>query len=565
MLEKGKALELEEIEKKLDWKRELIEKTAKVLEKKGLLELMYPSNIFSKPHIKLKQKLEWRKEKKVQGNILSSYRVSSDFISAEVKIIEDSSDRRPFYDIFIDRPCPYTEAFLEEIKEHIARKIPVEVEEITDEKRAKALKEKFFYTIKKELGDYFQGELLLNELSGYMIHSMYGIGDMELLMADNFLEEIVINSSATPIAVYHREFGWMKSNLQLFTEEEIFNYSSQIGRKVGREITNLAPILDAHLVSGDRVNATLYPVSSYGNTITIRKFARKPWTVIDFIEPERHTMNSDIAALLWLSIQYEMNLMVAGSTASGKTSALNTLCALIPNYHRIITIEDVRELMLPEYLKWNWVALTTRNANPEGLGEISMFDLMMSSLRMRPDRIVLGEMRQRKEAEVLFEAMHTGHSVYSTIHADSGTQVIRRLLESPIEIPPLEVEALHLVLVQYRDRKTNRRRTFELSEIESGVSPGQLSVNTIFRWRPREDAWEKVNEPAKLYSELNLHTGMTEQEINSELEDRKRVLEWMLEQKMFELNDVGNVMKLFYSEPETIKKAAFEGRAFSKL
>ena len=267
-------------------------------------------------------------------------------------------------------------------------------------------------------------------------------------------------------------------------------------------------------------------------------------------------MNSEMAAFLWLAIHYEMNLMVAGSTASGKTSALNTLCAMIPSYHRIITIEDVRELMLPDYLKWNWVPLTTRNPNPEGLGEISMFDLMMSSLRMRPDRIILGEMRQRKEAEVLFEAMHTGHSVYSTIHADSGHQLIRRLTEPPIEIPSLEIEALHLALVQYRDRKTNKRRTMEISEIDVGTHEGSVTVNTIYRWSPRTDSWDKVEEPNKFYGELNLHTGLTEQEIEKDLEERKKILEWMAEKKINTVNSVGEVMKNYYSNSELVLNAA---------
>ncbi len=403
------------------------------------------------------------------------------------------------------------------------------------------------------------------KLAGILLHEMYGMGELEVLIKDDLLEEITINSSKTPIAVYHREFGWLKTNINVESEELIENYAAQIARKIGREITNLNPILDAHLITGDRVNATLFPVSSLGNTITIRKFSRRPWTITDFISPEKHTMNSEMAAFLWMALHYEMNLMVAGSTASGKTSALNTLCAMIPNYHRIITIEDVRELVLPENLKWNWVPLTTRNPNPEGVGEISMFDLMMSALRMRPDRIILGEMRQRKEAEVLFEAMHTGHSVYSTMHADSGMQLVRRLTEPPIEIPALEVEALHLVLVQYRDRKTNKRRTMEISEIDTGSHEGSISINTIYRWSPRTDTWDKIDEPTKFYGELNLHTGLTEQEITKDLEERKTILEWMIEKKINDVNKVGEVMNKYYSNKDLVLEAVGKKLDFNKM
>lgn len=236
-------------------------------------------------------------------------------------------------------------------------------------------------------------------LSGVVLHEMYGLGEIEILIGDEMLEEIAINSAKTPITVYHRVHGWLKTNMLPGDEEEILNYASQIGRKIGREITNLTPILDAHLLSGDRVNATLSPISSEGNTITIRRFARKPWTIVDFIG-KAHTMNSEMAATLWLAMQYELNILIAGGTASGKTSALNSMLALVPSYHRIISIEDVREIVLPKFLEWNWIPLVTRSPNSEGLGEVTMLDLMITSLRMRPDRIIVGEIRRKRSRSI---------------------------------------------------------------------------------------------------------------------------------------------------------------------
>ncbi|MFA5741989.1 MAG: ATPase, T2SS/T4P/T4SS family, partial [Candidatus Izemoplasmatales bacterium] len=333
------------------------------------------------------------------------------------------------------------------------------------------------------------------------------------------------------------------------------NYSAQIGRKIGREISILNPILDAHLTSGDRVNATLFPVSAEGNTLTIRRFARRPWTMVDFIG-KSHSMNTEMAALLWLAIQYEMNVLVAGGTASGKTSTLNGLLALTPAYHRLISIEDVRELILPSYLKWNWVPLVTRPQNPEGLGEVKMLDLMVTSLRMRPDRIIVGEIRRHEEAEVLMEAIETGHSIYSTMHANSAYQVLRRLAEPPVSIPAVQIELIDLILVQYRDRKTNKRRTYEIAEIEPAATGEGLQVNTIYKWIPRMDEWEQLNKPVKLLTLLNLHTGMTEGEIYEELENRKIILEWMRNNKIDSVESIGKVMKLFYSDPERVKKLA---------
>ena len=185
---------------------------------------------------------------------------------------------------------------------------------------------------------------------------------------------------------------------------------------MGKEITTLNPLMDAHLKTGDRVNATLFPISSKGNTITIRKFAVKPWTVTSLIKEK--TISYEGAALLWLAVQNEMSLLVTGGTASGKTSMLNMIANFFPPNQRIISIEDTRELMLPEIL--HWVPMETRLPNPEGKGGVEMLDLIVNSLRMRPDRIIVGEIRRKREAEVLFEAMRTGHSVYGTLHANNA-------------------------------------------------------------------------------------------------------------------------------------------------
>ncbi len=147
-------------------------------------------------------------------------------------------------------------------------------------------------------------------------------------------------------------------NTAIPTEEQVYNYASIIGRKVGRQITNLAPLMDAHLLTGDRVNATLFPISSAGNTITIRKFAREPWTIIHFIDPKNNTLSKEVAALMWLCMEYELNILFSGGTASGKTSLLNSVMPFIPPTQRIISIEDTRELLLPKYL--HWIPLTTR-------------------------------------------------------------------------------------------------------------------------------------------------------------------------------------------------------------
>jgi len=566
LLEKYNKIDTGELSKFTKLPESTIEEIIKPFEEDGIIEITYPTSLTKKPEIILKNPVISKITKIPQGEVLDNYTIEVDYVPAKVSVILSHEEARPIYTIEMPSIGKYTLRFLSFIKDEVAENMPIELDEITDPKKSKKLKDRFFKELSNHLKKYFPNtpEELRQMLSGVLLHEMYGLGDIELLMGDDMLEEVGINSAKTPITIYHKIHGWLKTNIMPGSEEEINNFSSQIGRKVGREITILNPILDAHLLSGDRVNATLNPISSEGNTITIRRFARKPWTIVDFIG-KAHTMSSEMAATLWLAMQYEMNIIIAGGTASGKTSALNSMLALVPTYHRIISIEDVREIILPTYLNWNWVPLVTRSANPEGLGEVTMLDLMVTSLRMRPDRIIVGEIRRKKEAEVLMEAIETGHSIYSTIHANSGYQVLRRLAEPPINIPLMQIELIDLIVVQYRDRKTNKRRTYEIAEVEQTSSGQGLQINTIFKWVPRTDNWDKLNKPNKLITLLNMHTGLTEEDINKEISDRQIILEWMKRQNINELDTIGFLMKIFYATPAKLKKLAQENTSIEEI
>ncbi len=566
LLEKYGKIDVDEAANFIKISESMIEQITKPFEEVGIVEINYPTSLTKKPTIILKNSVDSKITKIPQGETLDSYTIEVDFVPAKISVILSNEEARPVYTIQMPSIGKYTLKFLSFIKDEVAETMPIDLEEITDPKKSKKLKDRFFNELSTHLKKYFPTSPIemLHMMSGVLLHEMYGLGDIEILMGDDMLEEVGINSAKTPITVYHRIHGWLKTNIMPGGEEEINNFSSQIGRKVGREITILNPILDAHLLSGDRVNATLFPISSEGNTITIRRFARKPWTIIDFIG-KAHTMSSEMAAMLWLAMQYEMNIIIAGGTASGKTSALNSMLALVPTYHRIISIEDVREIILPTYLDWNWIPLVTRSPNPEGLGEVTMLDLMVTSLRMRPDRIIVGEMRRKKEAEVLMEAIETGHSIYSTIHANSGYQVLRRLAEPPMSIPLMQIELIDLIVVQYRDRKTNKRRTYEIAEVEQTSSGQGLQINTVFKWSPRTDSWDKLNKPNKLITLLNIHTGLTEEDINREIADRQIILDWMKRQNITELDTIGFLMKIFYSSPGKLKKMAQDNLQVEKI
>ena len=485
-----------------------------------------------------------------EKKIIDEYTVLADHVPATVKILDIAAENIPIYEIITPKIAPATEALLEDLKEELAKKVPVETEDLSDPKKVEVLKKNFFLEAKKIIAAHLvekEGEKKeeIDILSGIMLHRMFGLGFVDVIMADNWLEELAINGANNPVSVYHKKHGWCKTTINLKNEEDVYNLSSQIGRKVGREINSLNPIMDAHLLTGDRVAATLFPISTVGNTITIRRFARNPWTIIHLISPEYMTLSKEIAAFLWQAMHYELNVLVAGGTASGKTSILSAIAGLTPPNQRVISIEDTREITLPENLHWNWVPLTTRNPNPEGQGEVTMLDLMVSALRMRPDRIIVGEVRKKSQAETMFEAMHTGHSVYSTMHADTVEQVKRRLVEPPIQIPKEEVESLHLILVQYRDRRKGTRKTLELAEILTGGKEG-IETNYLYRWHPRQERFEKANSSIRVIEELNLHTGMTPQEMEDDLLERESILQWMLDNDLKDIDKVGKVMSAYY-------------------
>lgn len=492
----------------------------------------------------------------MKDSIIEKYEVQTDELTATVNILHDAKEYVPIYHLIFPKIEPATEAVLDSIRERVIMTLTMKAEEILNPEDMTQLKERFVKRASKLIDEELPNlpEKDKKNLIGTLIHESLGLGPIEIMLQDKNLEEIVVNSSKDPIWVYHIKFGWLKTNITIPTETKIYNYASQIGRRVGTQITNLNPLMDAYLTTGDRANATLFPISSEGNTLTIRKFARRPWTITDFIEDK--SLSADLAAFLWLAIEYELNILVAGGTASGKTSMLNVLSCFIPPTQRIISIEDTREIQLPEFL--HWIPLTTRPPNLEGRGEVTMLQLMINALRMRPDRIIVGEMRRSKEAEVLFEAIHTGHSVYSTLHANTAEETFRRLVNPPIDIPKALLSSLQLIAVMHRDRRKNTRRLLEIAELipATGLEEIRIELNTIFKWSPSSDKIVQWGKAHRVSKDIKLFSGMSDEEMQANLNDKKLILNWLVKKQVKDINKVGRIISDYYKEPEKIIKMA---------
>jgi flagellar protein FlaI len=476
----------------------------------------------------------------VQKKLLDRYLINSNGINIQIEIVMSEDKYVPSYLVSIMNITDTTKIILEKIREEFVSKLDMTEIEESKQEEAEDLKRKFTLSIAKLIQKYFpeSDEKTRNTLINYLLQENLGLGKIDLLLKDSNLEEVVINNHSEPVWVYHKKYGWLETNIKIMTEARIRHYSTTIGRDVNKEITALSPLMDAHLMSGDRVNATLSPISTKGNTITIRKFAEDPWTITKFLEAG--TISPSAAALIWLGIQNELSIMIAGGTGSGKTSMLNVISNFLPPNQRIISIEDTRELQLSRHL--HWVPLETRLPNPEGKGEVSMLDLLVNSLRMRPDRIIVGEIRRKEEAQVLMEAMHTGHSVYATIHANNAEETITRLTNPPIEIPKPMIASLSMILVQNRNRRTGKRRTLQIAEI---TKTGDARI--IMQYNAVKDNLDTISEADAVINTISLYTGMNREMIMRDLRQKEMMLKFLVQKKIDSVDEIGKFMANYYT------------------
>ncbi len=470
---------------------------------------------------------------------LASYSIKINDIVVSILIVEDSSEPVPLYISSVANISEMTKVILEKIRQEFISSVNLGRIHFDENSEIIKIRDMFRLEVKRLLDKYFPGidEKTANMLMNYIISQDLGLGDIEILLKDDSLEEIVVNAATEPVWVYHRVHGWCKTNLRMTSEKQIRHYSTMIGRDVNKEITLLAPLMDAHLSTGDRINATLYPISTHGNTITIRKFAKDPWTITDFIK--RKTISYQTAAVVWLAIENELSVIIVGGTGSGKTSMLNVIANFFPPNQRILSIEDTRELVLPTNL--HWVPMETRMPNPEGKGEVTMLNLLVNALRMRPDRIIVGEIRRREEAEILMEAMHTGHSVYGTFHANTAEEAVVRMTNPPINLAKPLLGSISLFLVQNRNRRTGFRRTFQIAELLENGDP-----NVLYQHDARSDDILPVNVSKTFRQSITLYTGMTDAEITENLEKKVKILQWLVSKNIREVNKIGQIMADYY-------------------
>lgn len=326
-----------------------------------------------------------------------------------------------------------------------------------------------------------------------VFNSMRGLDVLQPLVDDPSITEIMING---PHHVFVEQDGRLyQKKVSFETNERLENVILNIVSRVNRTVNEANPIVDARLLDGSRVNVVLPPIALDGPTVTIRKFPEDPMTMERLIR--YGSLTPEAAEVLERMVRAKYNIFISGGTGSGKTTFLNALSNFIPKDERVITIEDSAELQIKGVA--NLVRLETRNANMEGKGEVTIRDLIKSSLRMRPERIVVGEVRGPEALDML-QAMNTGHDgSLSTGHSNSTKDMLSRLETMVLSGNSIPIEAIRQqiasavdIIIQLTRLRDKSRRTFEITEV-TGYENGQICLNPLYRFVEQgEDANRRV-------------------------------------------------------------------------
>ncbi len=384
----------------------------------------------------------------------------------------------------------------------------------------------------------------------YIIRKFMGYDKINVMMTDPMLEDISCDGVNLPLYVFHREFKNIKTNVIFKEHEELDNFVINLAQKSGKSISISNPVLDATLPDGSRLNQTLgTEVTTRGSSFTIRKFKEDPLTVSDLVRFK--TVSAEMAAHLWLAVQFGESMICSGGTASGKTTTLNAVSHFIPPSAKIITIEDTREMNLPHE---NWIAgLTREKKGEEGGQSIDMFTLLVAALRQRPEYMIVGEVRG-KETMAVFQAMATGQITYSTIHADSVASIVHRLENPPINIPRILILGLNLIILQAQVRVKGKRtrRVKELVEV-IGIEPttNEIITNTVYKWMPAKDEF-KYGGHSKLYEKIMERENLTAEEVLEEVNRRSRIIVWMMKKGLRKHIEVASVINEYYRDPKPL-------------
>jgi flagellar protein FlaI len=397
-------------------------------------------------------------------------------------------------------------------------------------------------------------EELYEKFIYYIERDMMGFGPLNIIMEDYRVEDVSCDGLGIPIYVWHRDYESMPTNIVFTDREALDDFIIHLAHKAGKHISSAFPIVDAMIYGKHRLAATFREeISPRGSTFTIRKFRERPFSITELLMA--NVLNSEMAAYFWLLLEHKASIMILGATGSGKTTLLNALTTFIKPRMKIVTCEETAEINIP---RENWVRFVTRESYGLGAterGQVTLFDLVRTSLRYRPDYLIVGEVRG-EETFVLFQAIATGHGGISTVHAENIDSAIKRFMSPPMNIPETHISLLDAMAlierVQLRGKpQAFGRRVRYIWEIEDAHH-----YRTIAEWDPVTDSF-RVNFTNSLQIEnISLQSGRSREELMLELWRRKEILEWMKQNKITDNAEVARIILSYYADPEKFIKEA---------
>jgi len=360
-----------------------------------------------------------------------------------------------------------------------------------------------------------------------------GRSTLDPLLEDDELEEIMVNGTKN-VFVHHAKYGICKTNVAFKNERELAELTAKMGFDGKRDFDDFV------LKDGSRVNV-IVPPAVKETTVTVRKFRKSPFSIIELIE--KGTVNAELAAYLWTAVEglsfFPLNILIAGGTASGKTTLLDALTTFIPPSDRVVTVEDAPEL---NFQRQNWVQLTTTE-------RLDLPGLVKNSLRMRPDRIIVGDIRG-EEAFALFNAMNSGHrGAMGTLHANNDREAIKRLENEPLSVPRTLIPLADIIVVQeiIRDRRKGLiRRVKQVSEI-SRIEK-EIALNPVFIWNIENDKIERTTASSEALAKIARVTHLNIGRVKQITEERRELLEYMLENNVKTRNEVNAFIEDYYKK-----------------
>ena len=415
--------------------------------------------------------------------------------------------------------------------------------------------------LRGEAEEYFRSRqislspLSMERIVYYVLRDFVGYGPIDALILDPEVEDISCDGVEVPLFIFHGKYESVKTNVMFADEDSLNSFIVMLGQRCSKSVSVSAPILDGTTPEGHRVQATYArEITTRGASFTIRRFKERPFTPVDLVL--MGSASEEMVAYFWLAAEQGESVIICGGPAAGKTSTLNAVALFIPPTAKIVSIEDTREVNLPHE---NWIPGATRSGTgdrgPDGkaAGEVDMFDLVRAALRQRPNYIIVGEVRG-KETYTMFQAMATGHTTYSTMHADSVKSMVNRLENPPINTPRILLSALNNVIIQIQARteKGVVRRLKQVLEIV-GFEPetNELITNTVYEWDPGTDQFVFKGH-SFLFDKIMEIKNFTTDEMDAEFQRRTSVIRYLVQNKITDYRQLWRTIAQYYKDPTEV-------------